>query len=462
MTIWIVAGEVAFALLILILAWFAFTSFMEREKRAFGRSFILLLILIPVNGILFLLPFQQKTWVFILASALLVFFILWLLLSPAPKKTIEMVGTMEKIDERDVIFARFDYQEGTQIFQDYYRSHPEYESIDREIRELPDVLSPPQLKKDPVLFSLAAAEFDFLEHLLTEVAGKRSPDKESFSAQKNTKTIKNVIGYLGSNLCGICVLKQSYVYSHVGRGPESYGHEIELNHKYAIVFAVEMDLAMVSAAPHAPVIVETAKKYVEAAKISIIIANFIRRLGFPARAHIAGSNYQAMLPPLGWEAGLGELGRLGILITSKYGPRARLGLITTNIPLITDNPKVLGIQEFCDKCQKCARNCPAQAISYGEKVEENGVVRWVLDREECYRYWRKTGTDCAVCIYVCPYSKPDNIFHNFIRKAASISSNAQALSVWSDDFFYGRIPLRKKTPFHFRDDRRRAKDQVED
>jgi len=449
MTILIVAGEVAFTLLILFLAWFAITSFFEKEKRAFGRSFLLLLMFMALNGIFLLLPFSQKIWMFSITASLMLILILWFLLSPAPKKAIEIVGTMKKIDERDVIFARFDYEEGSQIFQDYYRRHPEFESIDREIRNLPDVLTSSHLKKDPVLFSLAAAEFDFLEHLLTEVIGKKVPKKESLSKEKNTQIIKSVMGYLGSNLCGICTLNQACVYSHVGRGPEPYGHEIELDHKYAIVFAVEMDLAMVSAAPKAPVIVETAKKYVEAAKISIIAAHFIGRLGFSARAHIAGSNYQAMLPPLGWEAGLGELGRLGILITSRYGPRARLGLITTDLPLIPDNPKVLGIQDFCDKCQKCARNCPAQAISYGKKVEENGVIRWVLNREECYRYWRKAGTDCAMCIYVCPYSKPDNIFHNFIRKVASTSSSAQTLSVWSDDFFYGRVPQRKRLPFSF-------------
>ncbi|MDH5383452.1 MAG: 4Fe-4S dicluster domain-containing protein [Candidatus Aminicenantes bacterium] len=439
----------AFTLLILFLAWFAITSFFEKEKRAFGRSFLLLLMFIAMNGIFLLLPFSQKTWMFSITASLMVIFILWFLLSPAPKKAVEIVGTMKKIDERDVIFTRFDYEEGSQIFQDYYRRHPEFESIDREIRDLPDVLTSSHLKKDPVLFSLAAAEFDFLEHLLTVVAGKKGPKKESLPKEKNTQIIKSVMGYLGSNLCGICALNQAYVYSHVGRGSEPYGREIELDHKYAIVFAVEMDLAMISAAPKAPVIVETAKKYVEAAKISIIAAHFIGRLGFSARAHIAGSNYQVMLPPLGWEAGLGELGRLGILITSKSGPRARLGLITTDIPLIPDKPKVLGIQDFCDKCQKCARNCPTQAISYGKKVEENGVIRWVLNREECYRYWRKAGTDCAMCIYVCPYSKPDNIFHNFVRKVASTSSSAQTLSVWGDDFFYGRVPQRKRSPFSF-------------
>ncbi|MFQ5722428.1 MAG: 4Fe-4S dicluster domain-containing protein, partial [Candidatus Aminicenantales bacterium] len=277
---------------------------------------------------------------------------------------------------------------------------------------------------------------------LTKVDGQKNSENFSLSAAENTRQIKNIVKYLGSDVCGICQLNQAYVYSHVGRGPEPYGQKIELDHKYAIVFALEMDLAMVKYAPQAPVIVETAKKYVEAARISIILADFIRCLRYPARAHIAGSNYQAMLPPLAWEAGLGELGRLGIIITRKYGPRARLGLVTTDLPLIPDKPKKWGIQEFCQKCKKCARNCPAQAIPKGEKTEENGALKWVLKREECYRFWRKAGTDCAMCIYVCPYSKPVNLFHNFIRKMTELSAAAQSLSVWSDDFFYGRFPRR--------------------
>jgi reductive dehalogenase len=169
-------------------------------------------------------------------------------------------------------------------------------------------------------------------------------------------------------------------------------------------------------------------------------------MGFSARAHIAGSNYQAMLPPLGWMAGLGELGRIGTLITTKYGPRARLGLVTTSFPLKPDKKIKFGVQDFCEKCRKCAVNCPSQAIPHGEKKEDNGVLKWVLEREECYRYWRKAGTDCAVCMYVCPYSKPNNAFHNVIRNFAAKTSLARSLSVWGDDFFYSRKPLRKKSP----------------
>jgi reductive dehalogenase len=210
---------------------------------------------------------------------------------------------------------------------------------------------------------------------------------------------------------------------------------------------MEMDLNMIAASPKAPVIVETEKKYVEIAKISVIVADHIRRMGYDARAHIAGSNYQAILPPLAWRAGLGEIGRIGILITERFGPRVRLGLVTTDLPLTPDSPRIFGVQNFCNICKKCANNCPAQAIPYEEKKEENGALKWVLNREACYRFWRKAGTDCAMCLYVCPYSKPKNWFHDSVRKLISQSSTAQRVSLWADDYFYGVRPLPKASPF---------------
>jgi len=446
MNIWFVAAEISFAILIVFFFIFSLNSLLEKEKRAFYRSSLLLLFLLFLNFAFFLAGVPLRNWLFGSFFILFMLGIFFLFFSPLRRKPTEIAEEQKRIDERDIIFARFDYTERTKIFDEYYSRRPEFKKIDDGIRKLPDILSPHHIRKNPFLFSLADAQFDFLEHQLTQVSGKESEEKVQSSASRNTRIIKDIIRYLGSDLCGICLLNQAYVYSHVGRGPEPYGNVIELKHKYAIVFALEMDLEMVASAPQAPVIVETAKKYVEAAKISITVANFIRKLGYPARAHIAGSNYQAILPPIAWEAGLGELGRLGILITSEYGPRARLGLVTTDLPLIPDKPITLGIQNFCQRCQKCATNCPAQAIPHGDKIEENGALRWVLNREECYRFWRKSGTDCAVCIYVCPYSKQNNAFHKFIRKMTERSSAFQALSIRGDDLFYGRIPLRRK-PF---------------
>ena len=293
MTVWFIIGETAAIVLMAFFAWFAWSSFREKETRAFSRSAVFFFALIGLNILLLVFPPAVKTALFAGLAGISAVFFLVLFFAPAPRSEIQRVGKADKIDERDVIFARFDLPEGTEEFRDYYDTHPEYASIDREIRALPDLFAPFHNQKEPCLFALAAAEFDFLEHQLPKVEGDARERTSDFSKAENSRLIKKALAYLGSNLCGIAPLDQAYVYSHTGRGPGVYGREIELDHGFAIVFAVEMDWAMTAAAPGAPVIAETGKKYVEAARISIIAADIIRRMGYPARAHIAGSSYQS-------------------------------------------------------------------------------------------------------------------------------------------------------------------------
>ena len=76
----------------------------------------------------------------------------------------------------------------------------------------------------------------------------------------------------------------------------------------------------------------------------------------------------------------------------------------------------------------------------GKKIVERGVEKWVINRERCFQYWNFIGTDCGICIRVCPYSKPHNLVHNIIRFANKQSFITRQLSLWSDDIFYGRKP----------------------
>ncbi len=447
MNIFVFLGQISFLVLIGFFAMFTVYSKKEGEERAFRTSFMILLGLITADVFFLIMPGLLRNLLFLTVFLVTFASFLIIYLSSTPTGNIEFIGEKKKVDERDTIFARFELEEQTANYKSYYKNRPDYQGIDDEIRKIPDILTLEHMKKDPILFTLAATEDDYLKRHLKHVCGDVNPDKMEMSPFDNTRTIKNIIKYLGGDICGVCELDQYYVYSHVGRGPEPYGLEIDLKHKYAVVFAIEMDLAMIATSPKSPVIVETEKKYVEVAKISVIVADHIRRMGYDARAHIAGSNYQAILPPLGWRAGLGEIGRIGILITEKFGPRVRLGLITTNLPLNPDSPLTFGVQDFCTNCKKCANNCPAQAIPYTDKTEENGVLKWVLNREACYRFWRKAGTDCAMCLYVCPYSKEQNWFHDSVRELIAHSSTAQRVSLWADDFFYGAHPLTKEPPF---------------
>ena len=119
---------------------------------------------------------------------------------------------------------------------------------------------------------------------------------------------------------------------------------------------------------------------------------------------LTDGNYRVIAPLVARDAGLGELGRMGLLMTPELGPRVRLGVVTTDLPLVADqavrDPSVI---DFCTNCKKCAEVCPSRAISFGDKEEVDGVLRWQIDSEACFTFWCKVGTDCARCMSVCPY-----------------------------------------------------------
>jgi reductive dehalogenase len=207
-----------------------------------------------------------------------------------------------------------------------------------------------------------------------------------------------------------------------------------------------MDRAMVATAPQAPTVMESARQYVEAARVAIQLANFIRRLGYPARAHIDG-NYRVIAPLVARDAGLGEIGRMGLLMTPSLGPRVRLGVVTTDLPLAPDGRGGdCSVLDFCLSCHKCADCCPVRAIPQGDRREIEGALRWRIDADVCFRYWNVVGTDCARCVAVCPYAHPDSALHRPVRWVVRRSGVARRAALWLDDLFYGRKPAPKPWP----------------
>ena len=159
-----------------------------------------------------------------------------------------------------------------------------------------------------------------------------------------------------------------------------------------------------------------------------------------------GSIYDAVMVPLAVDAGLGELGRLGYLITKEFGPRIRLGAVTTNLPLIPDKPVDIGVQDFCKICKKCAGCCPSNSIPLGVQTEVNGTLRWKLNEETCFDYWGKIGTDCNICMRVCPWSHARTFPHRLIVTSVSRNRIARRLFSVMDDVFYGKRPKAKAPP----------------
>ena len=213
-----------------------------------------------------------------------------------------------------------------------------------------------------------------------------------------------------------------------------------MEHVWAIAFTVEMDHAVMRTAPEAPVVAESARRYVDAAMIGVQLAAAIRGMGYPARAHIDG-NYRVIAPLVARDAGLGEIGRMGLLMTPGLGPRVRIGVVTTDLPLAADAPgDDTSVLDFCTICRKCADNCPTNSIPFGDREPMDGGLRWALDADSCFRYWNLIGTDCGRCMTVCPFSHPSNPAHDLVRWMLRRSGAARLGGLWLDDAFYGRDP----------------------
>ncbi|UCE11477.1 MAG: reductive dehalogenase [Candidatus Thorarchaeota archaeon] len=236
--------------------------------------------------------------------------------------------------------------------------------------------------------------------------------------RKLTKRIKRAAKFLGAALIGVADLDRRWIYSTSIEGDE-YIFPEGINR--AIVVAIEMDYDLIDTSPAYPAAVATARGYSQMAYIEIHLAEFIQRMGYRA---ISCGNNVALSVPLAIDAGLGQYGRHGILITKEYGPRVRIAKILTDMPLIPDRPDAefcKSVVEFCKACEKCAITCPSQSIPYGidrtwkgmTKSNNPGVKKWFVEPETCYAFWVQNGNDCSNCIRSCPYNKPNNLLHKF-------------------------------------------------
>lgn len=416
---------------------FIISSLKEKATRAALISTLLLFLQIAITLLVFSLENSLVAAIIAViycGSAAVMF---W----PA-RQQLDLGSPTGRYDERDIMFARARYVPTSREYDDYYSRHPERKSIDDEIRSLPELLLPGGTYYHPIKSAIAETLFELNEKLFPLVDGPVADEQAGTDPAELSGQLKSMARHLGAVDAGIAKLDPNIVYSHVGRGPGGYGAEIKLNHSSIIVFAVEMGYSAMQHAPRAEVVVESARQYLEAAKIGIALADFIRSLGFEARAHM-DANYRVILPPAAVAAGLGEMGRLGIFMNRLFGPRVRLGAVTTTAPLSHDTPRSFGGYEFCLECKKCAVNCPAGAISHGEPKIVKGVKKWSTNQQACYRYWREVGTDCGICMSVCPFSKPNNGAHNLVRMAIKNSSIARRFAAAADDLFYSRFPLKK-------------------
>jgi len=267
------------------------------------------------------------------------------------------------------------------------------------------------ITKHPLGAALAAAAIKTSSMTEGNVAPTQAPLPED--PHTLSHHIKQLGYFLRADLVGICRLPQYAVYRN-----DTAGNPVELDHKNAIVVVIDQDYDTMRGSTGDDWVSgsQSFLGYATSAFVACTMADYIRRLGYPARAHTV-FDYLVLVVPLLLLTGIGEMCRAGIVLNPFLGTRFKAAVVTTDLPLEPDSPVDFGLQEFCRKCLRCAAGCRARAITTGDKVVVNGYENWRFDAERCtkYRINNQGGSSCGRCIRVCPWNKPEGPSRHLTR-----------------------------------------------
>ena len=196
--------------------------------------------------------------------------------------------------------------------------------------------------------------------------------------------------------------------------------------EHAVCLAYEQDYRQTQTIPSMEAEYAHYGAYEEENKQGILLAEYIREKGYRAQIHSPNDN-SAPYIPMFVEAGLGQLGANGQLLSPHFGSRSRLMIITTDAPVDYDSPVDYGIHKFCDICQVCVNRCPGRAL-VKEKVWWRGAEKNKLMYERCrpvmaiYEGW-------GVCMKVCPIQRygMEPVMKHYVETGEVLGKNTDNL-----------------------------------
>jgi len=363
--------------------------------------------------------------------------------------TYEVVGPIERFDFNDSIEARMFLRPDNPRFEEYYNLRPEFKTRDEENRQTAVDSILKILAQGPLNEQFAYAVFYGVEALgMEEIVTGNIPTpfavqpgmKIEVAPEVASQKVKDFGIYLGASRVRLTKLREEWIMKNYQPlvGHVSSVDTPELDYENVICMAIKQDLKMIRNGNGLAEFTEVRWTYARASLISNVMANFIRRLGYRARA-LATANAPYLVVPTFVDAGIGEQGRCGYVVTKEFGNNFRPAAVVTDMPLSLDKPLDFGVQDFCQKCMICANECPVNAIPTGGPVVVRGVKRWDIDREKCFRYWVSAGRPCAICQVVCPWSHEQNLFHNTIRETAENLPFMRRLLILGEEVTYGKF-----------------------
>lgn len=197
--------------------------------------------------------------------------------------------------------------------------------------------------------------------------------------------------------------------------PEVIFKDRFVEYENAIVMTMQMKPEIIQTAPSKKSMKEVFRTYYALCRFANIASKALQKHGYgvhPGPALGGDTNYGL----LALKAGLGEVGKHGLLITEKDGSSIRLGSIFTSMELAADSDSEnehSWIREFCEKCNRCVNACPTNAIYKETVIDDKGRKKHIDIKRCAIPFSNQYG--CTVCVKACTFFKGDynKIKHNF-------------------------------------------------
>ncbi len=366
---------------------------------------------------------------------------------PAPEvdqPTYEIVDEVERYDHRDHAIARVLLVPGTMEYEEYYFRHPERKEWDDETRRIAAEVMIRKREKDPVNMQFHPAtfygRFALSDNGIVEgttrppSAPENVPERVDVDPVEMARKIKGFGKHMRAVQVRITKLRQEWVVTHRARSGDT---PVELDYENIICMTFPMDMRMEKCGVGVAQSLESGWTYAYGSMPAVIMAQFIRGMGWRARALTPG-NAPYLVVPTFVDAGIGEQGRCALVVTKEFGNSFKPSAVATDMPLALDRPVDFGIQDFCEQCHLCAEYCPSGAISHGGKEVIRGVRRWPFDGDKCRRTWARTAGNCSICVAVCPWCHPNNLLHDTIRELAQTFPRLRKLLIQGEKLIYGK------------------------
>ncbi len=105
-------------------------------------------------------------------------------------------------------------------------------------------------------------------------------------------------------------------------------------------------------------------------------------------------------------AGLGWIGKNGLLISPDHGPRLSLATVLTDAPIEADKAMEYS---WCGDCTLCVDHCPSRAITGAQWSRATPFIELVrLDACRSHKITKRATEgkpNCGLCINICPYGR---------------------------------------------------------